>query len=257
MKKINITLIILLSCSNINSYAQNSPHHIDNNSTSYDGLFVQQSALYIKKHALLIAITHIMIYYHKNIATFISNRPYVSSAALYLFLNYLCDSISSYQQQKSLLDIINLLKKTTLYLVISHGIKNHIHQKKVSIYRDIDEKIFLNNITADLPYSFDEVTLFALKSYQELKAVFQSLNITLNIESEEFVFLCHSSSINIQSLLYLVQNDPILYKAIYRFEKNPETHLDQLLERLKSEITKNFIDLEKHLSASNISRSIL
>ncbi len=252
MRKINIILIILLSCLTINSYSQETEPHEYNNSTNSRSLFIQQSTLYIKKHTLLIALTPVIIYYYKDLAIFIGDHPYISSAGFYLLLNYFCDSVLNYQQQQSLFEIIVLLKKVTLYLVISHGIKNHMHQKKLSIDPYLDNQAFLNNFTENLPYSFDEVTLIALKAYQELKASLQSLNISMNIESEEFVFLCHASSINIRSLLYLVQNDPILYKAIYRFEKNPETHLAPLVEHLKLQITKTFIELEEHLLTSNV-----
>lgn len=257
MRKINIKLIILLSCLYIHSYAKENDSLAHNNSTSSSSLFVQQSIFHIKKHALLIACTPAIIYYYKDVLNFITKRPYIASLGFYLFLNYLCDSILNYQQQQSLLEIIALLKKITLYLVISHGIKNHIYQKKLSIDPHFDDQVFLNNITINLPYSFDEVTLIALKAYQELKSSLQSLNITLNVESEEFVFLCHASSINIHSILYLVQNDPILYQAIYRYEKDPQGHLMPLLEHLKEKITSTFIDLEKNLLTSNIHPRIL
>ncbi len=187
-----------------------------------------------------------------------THRPYISSLCFYLFLNYLCDAVLNYQQQQALLTIIALLKKTTLYLVISHGIKNHIQQKKLSTEPYyVDDQAFLNSITANLPYSFNEVTLITLKSYQELKSSLQALNVTLTIESEEFVFLCHASSINIHSLLYLVQNDPVLYAAIYRFQKDPQTQLKSLLEYLSLEITKTFIDLEQLLLTSNVQTRII
>jgi len=183
-----------------------------------------------------------------------ADSPYLSSFCFYLLLNYVCDSILNYQEQQSLLEIIALLKKTTLYLVICHGIKNYLQQKKLSNETSITEQEFLDNITENLPYSFQEITLIALKSYQELKSSLQTLNITLNIESEEFVFLCHASSVNIHSLLYLVQNDPVLYHAIYKFEKHPQTHLIPLIRHIKTEITKTFINLEKSLLSSNIQR---
>jgi hypothetical protein len=237
----------------MNSYAQKKDLDTSDNSTSSRNLLVQQSTLYLKKHAWFIALVPAIIYYHKDIASFMSHRPYISSLTFYLLLNYLCDAILNYQQQQSLLKIIALLKKTTLYLVLSHGIKNHIHQKKLSIEPHYeDDQAFLNSITANLPYSFNEVTLIALKSYQELKSSLQTLNIALNIESEEFVFLCHASSINVCTLLYLTQNNPTLYAEIYHFEKDPQMHLKPLLEHLRSEITKTFIDLEQLLLTLNV-----
>lgn len=257
MKKISITFIILLSCLPIDSCDQNKDLFVPPQSTSSESLLVEQFVHCIKKHALLISLTPIISYYHKDIIRCMSDRPYLSSICFYVLLNYVCDSLVNYRQQQSLLAVIALLKKTTLYLVISHGIKNHIHQKKLSIQPALDDESFFNNITKNLPYSFNEITLIALKSYPEFKSSFQSLNMMLNIESEEFVFLCHASSINIHSLLYLVQNDPVLYKAIYQFEKDPQNYLTPLLEHLTSEITKTFIDLEKHLLKLNIHPHIL
>ena len=251
MNKIKLISFLLLSILIINLTAQDENIHKGNNKNS-SRLFIQQSINYIKKHALLIALTPMALYYHKNIEHTIKHRPLISSICFYVFLNYLCDSISDYQQQQTLLDIIALLKKTTLYLVISHGINNHIHQKKLSPKMAFDDQSFFNSITENLPYSFDEIMLITLKSYQELKSSLQSLNIVINIESEEFVFLCHSSSINIHSLLYLVQNDLALQQLIQLFEENPQTHLDPLLGHLKLEITETFINLEQMLLKSNI-----
>jgi len=253
MKKINVISIFLLSCLVINIHTKSEISHIDESSiTKSKNLFLQQSVLYIKKHAPLIALTPMIIYYHRDIIQCMKHQPCISSIFFYLLLNCLCDSISDYQQQQSLLEIIALLKKTTLYLVISHGIKNHIHQKKLLPEITLNDQVFLNTITENLPYSFDEITFITLKSYQELKSSLKSLNIALNIESEEFVFLCHSSSINIQSLLYLVQSDPILCQSINKFDENPQTHLSPLLEYLKLEITHTFITLEQLLLKSNI-----
>ena len=104
-----------------------------------------------------------------------------------------------------------------LYLVICHGIKNYINHTRQLQEQDFNEQAFFNTITENLPYSFNEITLIVLKSYQELKTNLQKINESINIESEEFVFLCHASSINIRSLLYLAQNDPILYQTFYPF----------------------------------------
>ncbi|MBV8661001.1 MAG: hypothetical protein JO129_02560 [Candidatus Dependentiae bacterium] len=257
MKKINILFIILLSCLPIDSCDQNKDHFVPIQSTSSESLLVEQFVHCIKKHAVPISLIPIISYYHQDIFQFMSHRPYLSSVCFYLCLNYACDSLISYRQQQSLLTAITLLKKISLYLVISHGIKNHIHQKKLSIEPAVDDQSFLNNITRNLPYSFDEITLIVIKSYPELKSHLQSLNMMLNIESEEFVFLCHASSIDLQSLLYLVQNDSILFQAIYQFEKNPQNHLGPLLEHLTAEITRSFVDLEKHLLKLNIHAHIL
>ncbi len=253
MKKINILLTILLSCPSIDFYAHDTneptPTH---NFTSSNNLLVQQSALCIKKHAWLIALIPAIAFYHEDIMDFVSHRPCISSLTLYMLLHYVCDSILSYRQQQSILNIINLIKKMALYLVVTHGIKNHINQNMVLIeQRFIDDQAFFNNITSDLPYSFHEITAITLQSYRELKSSLQSLNTALTIESEEFVFLCHaSSSITIQNLLYLAQSDPDLEKKIYQFQKNPHVELAPVLEYLKREITKNFIELEQYLTLS-------
>ncbi|MDP3788634.1 MAG: hypothetical protein Q8Q60_04970 [Candidatus Chromulinivorax sp.] len=256
MKKINITLIILLSCLSIDFYAHNNEEpKTSHNFNSSSNLLVQESALYIKKNAWLIALIPVLAYYHKDITNFISHRPYISSLAFYILLHYVCDSILSYRQQKSILETINLLKKIALYLVVTHGLKNHLCHNMILIeQRFIDDQAFFSSVTTDLPYSFHEITLITLQSYCELKSSLQSLNAALPIESEEFVFLCYaSSSITMQNLLYLAQNDPILYEKIYQFQKNPHIELAPFLEYLKSEITKNFIELEQFLALSHVS----
>ena len=252
MKKTNIILIILLSCFSVDSYAENKDPRVPYNSTSSINLLVQESASFIKKHAWIIALTPIAIYHHKDITRFITYRPYISSFALYLGLNYLCDSITDYEKQESLIKIIRLLKKTTLYLVICHGIKNYMHNKNLLIEPFVDEESFFNTITANLPYSFGEITLIILKSYQEIKLSLQSLNIKLTIESEEFVFLCYASSITMQTLFYLTQNNDELYQKISEFEKKPEIHCLSLVAYLTTEITQTFFELEQLLLDANV-----
>ena len=252
MKKTNVILIILLSCLSINFYAQKKNPDTSHNFISFSNLLVQQSTLSIKKHSWILALAPLIMYHHRGIKEFIIDWPYISSLGFYLLLNYACDSILQYQQQESLLNIIALLKKITLYLVISHGIKNYMHHKKLSIKLFFNDEKFLDTITVHLPYSFNEVSLITLKSYQELKTFLESVNSSLHIESEEFIFLCYASSITIENLLYLTQKNPVLYDAIYNFEKNPQEYLEPLVTYLTSEITTNFINLEKLLSILNL-----
>jgi len=256
MKKTNIILVLLLSCFSINSYAEEKDSEPFYNSINSLNLLVQESVDFIKKHALIVALTPMTIYHHKDVADFIIYRPYISSFVFYVSLHYVCDSIANYQKQQSLLKIIALIKKVTLYLVICHGIKNYIHDKNLSIESFVDEESFFNNVTVNLPYSFYEITLIVLKSYQELKLSLQSFNTNLTVESEEFVFLCHAPSITMQTLLYLAQSDADLYQKIYEFEEKPEVYYKSIVEFLAVEITQTFLDLEKLLLDSNIQSRI-
>lgn len=252
MNKTNITLIVLIIFASLHDcYAQ----HKDSSQESFINscsLLVEKAAFYIKKHAAIIALAPLVIAYHKDIFRCMMNRPCISSLGLYCLLHYSCDSILHYQQQKALLELIAVLKEITLCLVISHGIKNHMHQKNICIEPFFDDQFFLNNITNNLEYSFQEVTTITLTSYQELKSTLQSFNHYLDIESEEFVFLCYASFIDIDNLLYLTHNDLFLHQAVYAFEKDPKNNTAQLLEFIKSKITTAFIKLEKNLLHNDI-----
>ncbi|MGZ6250495.1 MAG: hypothetical protein ACXWL2_00545 [Candidatus Chromulinivorax sp.] len=250
MKKINYLFFILLSYNTI--FCQQLP---EKNSLTSLKEYTQQLPLFIKKNAFIITALPLIIYNHHSIKNFLFDHPYMSSISFYFFLNYLCDSILNYQQQEKLFEIITMLKKTTLYLVTCHGIKNYLIEEK--LLEKKNSKNFLDSITQHLHYSFDEITLIALKAYQELKISLQDLNMNLNIESEEFVFLCHAQTITIQSLLYLAQHDFVLYKAIYYFEREPESHLQHLVEYLQTQITKTFLDLEKKLLIAPLTTAII
>lgn len=252
MQKINIILIILLSWLSIPTYTQKNEFRTPDNSNSSQNLLVQQSLLCLKKHALLVALIPICNYYRKDIYSFIQNKPYSSSLLFYICLHYICDSILQYQKQKKLLDLIHILKKLTLYLVMSYGVKNYIEQKKIIIDQTFNEQLFFNTLTKQVPYSFDEITSITIKSYQKLKSSLQKMNETLHVESEEFIFLCHASSITIDSLLYLAQNDPELYKKIAQFEQEPQKYMLPLTEYLSSIITSNFIELNQKMLLANI-----
>ena len=243
-----MTLIILLSC--LHQYMH--IHSINFNEYKlYIKSHVQKPLEVIKKNSLYITAIPLLLYHHENITNFITYRPYISSFCFYFLLNYTCDSILDYQKQKEIYAIIYKLKKICLYLAIAHGIKNHIHQKNIFLHHNNNEQKFINAITETLPYSFEETTLMSIKLYQELKNYLQSLNTSLTIESEEFVFLCHASSIKIQTLLYLTQNSPDLHQALYKFEKNPDDNIDALTQYLKLEITQSLLDFEKYLYQSH------
>ena len=249
MRKIDIIFIILCLFTSTNSYTKKDQSNHSFDFTTFQDLSVEESTLFIKQNALLIVTIPVLIFFHHEISKTMSEHPYISSICCYALINYICDAILDHQHQQSILHLIALIKKIALHLVISHGIKNYIHQKKQLLEPDIDEQNFFNTITANLPYSFNEITLITLKSYRELKTTLQQLNVSINVESEEFVFLCHASSINIHSLLYLTQNDPELHQMIYLFDKNPESEFKGLLQYLSSEITTDFLELEKNLLA--------
>lgn len=250
MNRINIALILLIACTHFN-YCYTQQNLSENHCSNSYSLMVQKSAFYIKKHAMFIALLPLIISNHSEIVQYIINQPYMSSLGFYCLLHYVCDSLLQYQEQKALIDLITLIKEISLYLVISYGIKNHMHQKNIYLESLFDDQIFLNNITNNLEYSFQEITTITLTSYQELKSMLQSLNSYIEIESEEFVFLCNASSIKIDNLLYLTQKDSVLYQKIYAFEKDPKNNA-QLLEYLKSKITTAFMKLEKNLLQNDI-----
>jgi len=252
MKKTTFIMAIFFVSTSEHSYNYQDNANIYNKPTIHKNLFIEESALFFKKHALFIASIPLIVYYKNNIIDFTKSHPYITTACLYTALNYTCDTILDYTHQNSLLEIVRLLKRASLYLVISHGIHNYIDQINISLDQaNIKNGDLLNAITQDLPYSFNDATLIVLKTYQELKSSLYSLNPSLTIESEEFVFLCHASSINMHTISYLVQNNVELYHMIMEFEKNPETVLMSLLEKLKTEITNDFTELEKRLLIYN------
>lgn len=247
MKKTNILFVMMLVmgwlplCSK-EHFIINS-HYI----SDYKKFSMQSIAQAVKKNAFFITAAAIALYYHKDSIDFIKNRPYLSSLFLYGAINYICDAIIQYHEQESLLEVIALVKEISLYLVIGYGIKNYIHQKNIPIKDFINEDNFLHDITQHVSYSFDDIAIISIKAYRELKSTLRTLNVNIPIESEEFVFLCNSSTININSLLYLTQNNPALYQMISRFKKNPDLYCPTLVNHLTSHLTKAFITLEKYL----------
>ena len=251
MKKISIILIILISCLPANSLARSKDTSAHYNFTSSYSLLVEQSAILIKKNAGIIACMPLIFYYHKNIMELLSNHPYISSCCLYLLLNYICDCMLEYQQQKPLFDCVPIIKKVALDLVICHGIRNHVHQKKLALNFITDDQAFFNILTEDMNYSFDQIELMTLTMYTKLKERLNSLQHMIHIESEEFVFLCHASSIDMQAMLYLTKNNPDLHFMICNFEKNPQTELTPLVHFLKLQLHHNFTDIQHRLSTQN------
>lgn len=252
MKKLFIICTILLSCFQTNFYASshNEPSRYD--FTSSYNLLVEQSANFIKKNAALITCIPIALYYHKNIGQVIYDHPFISSYCFYLFLHYICDCILEYKEQKPLFDCIPIIKKTTLDLVICHGLFNYIHQKNLILHPITDDQTFFNTLTEGMHYSFDQIEIMTLTTYIKLRERLNSLNHVMHIESEEFVALCHPSSIDMQTMLYLTEYDYDLHLMIYNFEKNPEVYLEPLVQFLKNQLRNNFMDIQYRLSHQNV-----
>lgn len=253
MKTLSIMFVLLLSVFTTDCFI--SYKNISEQKITHQFQSIIQS---IKQQALPIAIIPILLYHHQDIINFITYRPYTSSLCFYVLLNYLCDALLRYQEQEELCSLIATLKKICFYLVIAHGIKNFLHQKNFPHNAKISlEDQFLDTITQDIPYSFEQATFISLKLYQEMKNYLLSLNISLSVESEEFVFLCHASSIDIQTMLYLAQQDSIFYEAIYKFQEEPQTQIIPLTKQIQSNISQTFAELSIMLSKSKIKPAIL
>lgn len=253
MKKINIILIILLSFCKIQSSTE---HHICENKNTFVNKVIQESIKSIKKHALYIALLPILFYYNKNIKDFIMHRPYISSIWFYILLNYTCDTILDYQEQEIICHLIAILKKISLYLIMMHGIKNYMNHNNVTNDLDFTDPIFFNEIFKNYPYSFNQTTSISLKLYQELKIYLQSLNESITIESEEFVFLYHASLIDLPIMLYLADLDQNLYSFINAFEQDPQNNTAPFMQYLKYQLNENFENFKKILLQSQMRSSI-
>ena len=247
MKKITIVLISLSLFCNIHLYSQENQSNSYFDSTNFKDISIQESTNFIKQNALLIAAVPTLIYFNQSVLQTISEHPYISSICFYVLINYICDAILDYKEQESLIHLILLLKKITLYIAMSHGIKNYMNQKKQPAELLLKEQSFFNDITKKWPYSFDKMTIIILESYKELKKHLYRLNKSIHVESEEFVFLQHASSITIDDLSYLTQDNESLHAMICRFEKSPELEIEELLEHLTFQITLNFLALEQSL----------
>lgn len=249
MKKTGIKFFILLICFHTVGYAQENRTCQQSNCTRYYDLLVEQSADYIKKYGLFVALIPLLTYYHKDIALTAHNRPYLAACLLYCGMNYLSDTYRAYLDQQAILGLIGSLKKTTLHLIIAYGIINYIKNQPTLKF---NKEYEIDDLVQDLPYSFHEITLITIKAYQELKASLQLSNIHLPLECEEFVFLCHPSSIDLHCLLYLVQKNPTLYKSIYQIQNQDIDEIENIIAFLKEEIAATFLALEKSLLTTTI-----
>ncbi len=248
MKKLYLIVMILSSSSFIISIDQDNItlSHDFNFNSSYN-LLVEQSAVFIKNNAAIISAIPLTIYYHQDLLRTIQNHPYVSSYCLYMLLHYLCDCIIEYQQEQSLIKLTTCLKKTAVSLLVCHGLKNYIEQKNTSQEWDKQSIDIYKYVTKNTSFSFEQIEIILMKTYKELKQYFASLSYSIKIESEEFAFLCCRSSINLQTLYYITQNDLPLHQALYEFEHNQTYDLTILLNLLQHNITDNFMLIEQYL----------
>lgn len=247
MKKLYF-IVIILSSSFITSIDQDkitTAHYVNFNS-SYN-LLVEQSAAFIKNNAGMIAAIPFSLYYHQDVLRTIQNHPYVSSYWLYLLLHYLCDCMIEYQQEQSFIHLTTCLKKTAVSLLVCHGLKNYIEQKNRSQEWDKQSIDIYKYVTKNTSFSFEQIEIILMKTYKELKQYFASLPYGIKIESEEFAFLCYGSSMNIQTLYYITQNDLPLHQALYEFEHNQAYDLITLLNILQNNITNNLMLIEQYL----------
>lgn len=223
-------------------------------------VFLSSTTLYFYSHDIYTNQNDIKIKkeQYKDIINFITYRSYTSSFCFYFLINYCCDSFLTFQKQENIVTMIHTLKKIGLYLILLHSIKNYIYQlNKDRNTQHINENIFSKQISEILPYSLDETTLYTLKFYYELKNYLHSLNEYLIIKSEEFILLGNTTNINLQTALYITQNDASLHQKIKELQINQEINLVTVINSINREISQSFINLEKHVSNSNIQFSTI
>jgi len=251
MRKINISIIVLILFHNIFIQGQNNDLFEKEDLTPKKNAFIQRSAFFIKKYAPLLAACPTLIYFHQGIVASIQEKPYLTSICLYFIINYLCDTVLEYQEQDKLLELIKLLKEIFHYIVISIGVKNYIQHKNL-FSEAVNEQDFLNSITQNTHYSFDEIAGIAMKSYQKLKHSLESKNQFIKIESEDFVLLYNIESITIDSMLYISDHDPILHNLLSLFKEDPKLYSNQLMEYVKIKITQKFQTFEQKTSSITV-----
>ena len=251
MKKFILILLTVICFDLSYSYAKEKSIQTSNDFTSSCSLLVEQSATFIKKYAAMIALTPLMVYYHKNCIDFAYHHPFISTAALYCSIHYISDCILEYKKDKPLFECVPLIKKIALDLVICHGIQNSVQQKNIpATFTDtVPDQNFFDTMTQGMNYSFDQIELMTMRIYTKLRERLSSLHHPVHIESEEFVFLCHASSIDMQTMLYLTKDtDQDLYLMLSRFEQNPQQELLPLLKFLRQQLQNNFIDIQQRLA---------
>jgi|GEM_PF-1287044 len=247
MKKIIVIFTSLYLFYSIDIFSQENKPKNQFNGINLDQISIAESVTFVKKNALFITTIPMVFYFNQNLFKQISEHPYISSIYFYILINYICDSISEYQQQESLINLVVLLKRIALYLAISHGIKNSLTQQRESAESISKKEYIFNVITKKWPYSCNKMTAIVLESYHNIKKNLYKLNHSVTVESEEFVFLHHAPSITIDDLLYLTEHDERLHSMILSFEKNSELEFEPLLEHLTLEIMFNFLALEQNI----------
>lgn len=233
MKKLKyiITSILILNLSN------NHTHTESITLTDFESIKKKSFYRVILLSSLLGAINYI----HKNkLRETIKDYPITSCLLCYMIGNYLIDSYYEYKKINLILNILQSSERINGYLLCAMMLKKDTRLSKNNINvtgnHVISEKIhkysgFYINEIQEITAEFNKKALTYLNKFDALHFDFQFADLEKILSKDNFT---------LHEIIHLFQKDPELYEELLALEKNEDTDIEKILEkiglRIKDEI---------------------
>lgn len=176
-----------------------------------------------------------------NLAATIKENSFLSLIVTMFLCNFVIDTCIKYRQINHVINIFELSKELSRYMLYAVAIKNTMQELSI---KDTNcpfcEEEFFKNITNQIPLSFQELEelIFALL-HSSIKTI-QSMHIEIHTDLEERIYLLCKERVTIEEVLSLYDDDIECYPLLKKFLENPTQHYKKTAFTLNSLIKEQF-----------------
>lgn len=224
------------------------------NSENYSSILRPRNTIHLArlicagKIALVTVTASALILYHKKTILYHTAKyPITSLAGACLICNFFCDSILKYQQIQRTLFLLEASQKINRYIMYAISIKNTMLQlcKKNTEY-SFYEADFFQELTSQIPLSFQELEEFTIDILHNCIKEIQNLHIELQTDIDSKIYFLSKSHLTVEEALFISTQDQEIHDQLKHFYESPSHHYQATLLRLNSLIKKHLHDIIEH-----------
>lgn len=199
----------------------------------------QANALFIP--ASLITV---IAYNKQNLVNYISKNPITSLIGACLALHFTSEAVIKYKQIDHILKTFEHSQKINRYMMYAIAMKNTMTNisKKNNECRFYETEFF-QNLTHQIPLSFQELEQLIVDTLQDCLNKMHELHLDIHSNLENRVYLLSKNHLTIEEVLQLSAQDPELYPLLENFYKSPYQYYQETLLRLNTLIKQHLDDM--------------
>lgn len=186
-------------------------------------------------------IGSLLLYNKKNLLEGIKKNPFVVLVGGCIISNFYIDAAIKYREINDTMQLFQLSKTISRYLLYASAIKNTMLQvAKRDACCDFKEDVFLKMITNEIPLSFQELELFAFELLHSCIKTIHTLHIKIHTDIEEQIYLLCKEHIALEDILIFYENDAKIYPLLQKLQENPNQYYKNTALELNTLIKEQF-----------------